>query len=91
MATVLVQNGTLRSGDMVIAGTAVGHVRAMTNDKGRSIKEAGPSVPVEITGLSEIPEAGDDLLRLWMSAWHGRWRTREDHVQRKRLSRLMQK
>lgn len=61
VATVLVQNGTLRSGDMVIAGTAVGHVRAMTNDKGRSIKEAGPSVPVEITGLSEIPDAGDEF------------------------------
>lgn len=61
VATVLVQNGTLKSGDMVIAGTAVGHVRAMTNDKGRSIKEAGPSVPVEITGLSEIPDAGDEF------------------------------
>lgn len=61
IATVLVQNGTLKSGDILIAGTAVGHVRAMTNDKGRSIKEAGPSVPVEITGLSEVPQAGDEF------------------------------
>ena len=59
VATVLVQNGTLRHGDIVIAGTAVGRVRAMTNDKGRSVKEAGPSVPVEIVGLAEVPRAGD--------------------------------
>ena len=59
VATLLVQNGTLKSGDVVIAGTAVGHVRAMTNDAGRRIREAGPSVPVEITGLSEVPNAGD--------------------------------
>ena len=59
VATVLVQNGTLRKGDIVVAGTAVGRVRAMTNDKGMSVKEAGPSVPVEITGLAEVPQGGD--------------------------------
>ena len=57
--TVLVQNGTLKQGDIIIAGTAVGHVRVMTNDKGERVKEAGPSVPVEITGMSEVPNAGD--------------------------------
>ncbi len=61
VATVLVQNGTLRAGDVVIAGTALGHVRIMLNDKGEKITEAGPSTPVEITGLSEVPAAGDIL------------------------------
>ncbi len=61
VATVLVQNGTLRTGDIVIAGTAVGRVRAMINDKGKVVKEAGPSVPVEITGLAEVPNAGDEF------------------------------
>jgi len=61
VATVLVQNGTLRSGDVVIAGTAVGRVRAMTDENGRTKKEAGPSVPVEIIGLSEVPNAGDEF------------------------------
>lgn len=59
VATVLVQNGTLHSGDIVVAGTAVGKVRVMIDDKGERIKEAGPSVPVEIVGLSEVPAAGD--------------------------------
>ena len=59
IATVLVQNGTLRQGDIVIAGTSVGHVRVMTNDKGERVTEAGPSVPVEIAGMSEVPGAGD--------------------------------
>ena len=59
IATLLVQNGTLRQGDVLIAGTAVGRVRVMTNDKGRTVKSAGPSVPVEITGLAEVPSAGD--------------------------------
>ena len=58
VATLLVQNGTLHQGDVIIAGTAVGRVRAMTDAKGRKINEAGPSVPVEITGLSEAPTAG---------------------------------
>ncbi|MBQ3955713.1 MAG: translation initiation factor IF-2, partial [Clostridia bacterium] len=61
VATVLVQDGTLKSGDIVIAGTSVGRVRAMMNDKGRTLKEAGPSVPVEIIGLSEVPTAGDEF------------------------------
>ena len=61
VATVLVQNGTLNAGDIVIAGTAVGRVRAMTDDKGRTVKTAGPSVPVEIIGLAEVPEAGDEF------------------------------
>ncbi|MGE4549609.1 MAG: translation initiation factor IF-2 [Intestinibacillus sp.] len=59
VATVLIQNGTLHSGDVIIAGTAVGRVRAMTNDDGKKIEEAGPSVPVEIIGLGEVPGAGD--------------------------------
>ena len=61
IATVLVQDGTLNVGDIVIAGTAVGHVRAMVNDKGRRIKTAGPSTPVEILGLSEAPSGGDQF------------------------------
>ena len=61
VATVLVQNGTLRSGDIVIAGTSVGHVRAMTDHNGRTLKEAGPSVPVEIIGLGEVPSSGDEF------------------------------
>ena len=61
VATILVQNGTLHSGDIVIAGTAVGRVRAMTDDKGRNVKDAKPSVPVEIIGLAEVPNAGDEF------------------------------
>ncbi len=57
--TVLVQNGTLRLGDIIIAGTAVGRVRTMVNDRGERVEEAGPSMPVEISGLSEVPSAGD--------------------------------
>ena len=59
VATVLVQNGTLKQGDIIIAGTAVGRIRVMTNDKGEKVTEAGPSVPVEIMGLGEVPRAGD--------------------------------
>ena len=59
--TVLVQNGTLKQGDVIIAGTAVGRVRTMINDKGRRVTEAGPSVPVEIAGMSEVPNAGDNF------------------------------
>lgn len=62
VATVLVQNGTLNVGDFVIAGTAVGRVRAMINDKGRRVKTAGPSTPVEILGLSEAPSGGDTFM-----------------------------
>ena len=59
IATLLVQNGTLHSGDIIVAGTSVGRVRVMVDDKGRKVKEAGPSVPVEIMGLAEAPQAGD--------------------------------
>ena len=61
IATLLVQNGTLHQGDIIIAGTAVGRVRVMTNDKGQQVKDAGPSIPVEITGLTEVPTPGDDF------------------------------
>ena len=61
VATLLVQNGTLRQGDVIIAGTAVGRVRAMTNARGQKVTEAGPSVPVEIIGMGEVPGAGDDF------------------------------
>lgn len=61
VATVLVQNGTLRVGDPVVAGPAYGKIRAMTDDKGRRVKVAGPSTPVEILGLSEVPSAGDSF------------------------------
>lgn len=61
VATLLVQNGTLKQGDIVIAGTSVGRVRVMTNDKGRTVKMAGPSVPVEITGLADVPTPGDEF------------------------------
>ncbi|MCQ2435489.1 MAG: translation initiation factor IF-2 [Clostridia bacterium] len=61
VATILVQNGTLHAGDTVIAGTAVGRVRAMTDDRGKQLKTAGPSVPVEIIGLDNVPMAGDEF------------------------------
>ena len=59
VATLLVQNGTLNSGDVIVAGTSVGRVRVMTDDHGKKVKTAGPSVPVEITGLADVPQAGD--------------------------------
>ena len=61
VATLLVQNGTLHQGDVIIAGTAVGRVRAMTNAQGERVETAGPSVPVEIIGMGEVPGAGDDF------------------------------
>ena len=61
VATVLIQNGTLRAGDIVIAGTSVGRVRAMTDHTGRIVKVAPPSMPVEITGLADVPQAGDEV------------------------------
>ena len=61
VATVLVQNGTLRIGDTIIAGTAFGKVRAMTNDRGEKVKKASPATPVEVIGLSDVPQAGDIL------------------------------
>jgi translation initiation factor IF-2 len=59
VATVLVQRGTLRTGDTIVTGSIIGHVRAMSDDKGNQVKVAGPSVPVEILGMPEVPEAGD--------------------------------
>ncbi|MBB6216522.1 translation initiation factor IF-2 [Anaerosolibacter carboniphilus] len=59
VATILIQNGTLKVGDSVVAGSSYGRIRAMINDKGKQIKKAGPSTPVEILGLSDAPEAGD--------------------------------
>ncbi len=61
IATLLVQNGTLKQGDVIIAGTSVGRVRAMINDKGAEVQTAGPCVPVEVTGLGEVPQAGDEF------------------------------
>ena len=61
IATVLVQNGTLHTGDIIVAGTTVGRVRAMMDDRGRKVKSAGPSIPVEITGLNDVPVGGDTL------------------------------
>ncbi len=62
VATVLVQNGTLRVGDVVVVGSAFGRIRALVDDKGKQVKKAGPSIPVEIMGLSDVPSAGDTLL-----------------------------
>jgi translation initiation factor IF-2 len=62
VARILVQNGTLKVGDAFVAGDCFGRIRAMTNDRGRRIKEAGPSTPVEITGLTEVPQAGDPFM-----------------------------
>ncbi len=62
VATVLVQNGTLRTGDVVVVGSAFGKIRALVDDRGKQVKKAGPSIPVEIMGLSEVPSAGDSLM-----------------------------
>jgi translation initiation factor IF-2 len=62
VATVLVQHGTLKVGDPIVVGSTYGRVRAMVNDKGRRLKEAGPSTPVEITGLNDVPQAGDQFM-----------------------------
>jgi len=62
VATVLVQNGTLRVGDVVVVGGAYGRIRALVDDKGKQVKKAGPSIPVELMGLSEVPSAGDTLM-----------------------------
>lgn len=64
VATVLIQNGTLHVGDSIIAGTAYGKVRAMINDRGEKVRKAGPAMPVEVLGLSDLPEAGDELATL---------------------------
>ena len=62
MATVLVQSGTLKTGDVVLAGQTFGRVRAMLDENGKTIKTAGPSIPVEIQGLTEVPQAGDEFM-----------------------------
>ena len=64
VATVLVQSGTLKRGDVLLAGSVFGRVRAMTDETGKSVLEAGPSIPVEIQGLQEVPQAGEDVLVL---------------------------
>lgn len=64
VATLLIQNGTLRVGDSIVVGSTYGRIRAMFNDKGKNIKSAGPSTPVEILGLSEVPEAGDKFYQV---------------------------
>src|SRR5699024_10766036 len=61
IATLLVQNGTLNQADVIIAGTAVGRVRVMADDKGRTVKTAGPSMPVEIPGVADVPSPGDEF------------------------------
>jgi translation initiation factor IF-2 len=64
VSTILIQSGTLKRGDMLLAGTAFGRVRAMLDEAGKDIKEAGPSIPVEILGLSDVPNAGDEVIVL---------------------------
>ena len=64
VATVLVQSGTLKRGDVVLAGSSFGRVRAMLDEDGKPITEAGPSIPVEIQGLTEVPQAGDEFMVL---------------------------
>lgn len=86
IATVLVQSGTLHTGDTIIAGTAVGRVRVMRDDKGKAVKEAGPSVPVEIMGLAEVPSAGDDLRLLKMKSSQESLLKRESSTLRKNSS-----
>lgn len=86
IATVLVQNGTLHKGDTIIAGTCVGRVRVMTNDKGERVTEAGPSVPVEITGLDEVRLAAISLTRFPMSVLQELLLTRERPLRRKKSS-----
>src|SRR5690606_29262743 len=62
VATILVQSGTLKRGDVVLVGASFGRVRAMLSDQGKSVSEAGPSIPVEIQGLSDVPQAGDEVI-----------------------------
>ena len=62
VATLLIQNGTLRSGNPIVVGATYGRVRQLVDDRGREIKAAGPATPVEITGLNDVPEAGDKFM-----------------------------
>lgn len=87
IATVLVQNGTLHKGDTIIAGTCVGRVRVMTNDKGERVTEAGPSVPVEITGLDEVRLAAISLTQFPTSVLQERLLTRERPLKGRNLQR----
>ena len=86
IATVLVQNGTLRTGDIIVAGTSVGRVRSMMDDKGRRVKEAGPSVPVEITGLDDVPVGATPSTPCLTSAWPGSWWSSAAPSRRRRSS-----
>ncbi|MCR5834863.1 MAG: translation initiation factor IF-2 [Selenomonadaceae bacterium] len=91
VATVLVQNGTLRIGDSIVAGTTYGKVRAMMNERGDNLKKAGPSVPVEVLGLNDVPEAGDILAALDEKlaksiAEHRIERKRNDLIKSKKVS-----
>lgn len=92
IATLLVQRGTLKVGDSILSGSTFGHIRSMTNDKGRKIKEAGPSIPVEIIGLPEVPEAGDifyavaDEKVAKQLAEKRREESREKHIGRAKIS-----
>lgn len=91
IATVLVQNGTLHQGDIVIAGTCVGRVRVMVNDKGERVKEAGPSVPVEITGLAEVPQGGDIFNAVSDENLQESLLSRERHLRKRSSSRHRQR
>ncbi len=94
VATVLVQNGTLRQGDMVVAGSFFGKVRAMTDEAGRQVKEAGPSIPVEILGLNGTPDAGDEFFAVADEkkakelAEFRQTREREQRLQRQQAAKL---
>lgn len=69
VASILVQRGTLDVGDTIVVGTSIGRIRAMKNDKGQSVKEAGPSTPVEVMGLTDLPEAGDTFYEVKNEKW----------------------
>ncbi|QTN43113.1 translation initiation factor IF-2 [Marinobacter salsuginis] len=94
VATVLVQNGTLRQGDMVVAGSYFGKVRAMTDEAGKQVKEAGPSIPVEILGLNGTPDAGDEFFAVADEkkakelAEFRQSREREQRLQRQQAAKL---
>ncbi len=94
VATVLVQNGTLRQGDMVVAGSFFGKVRAMTDEAGKPVKDAGPSIPVEILGLNGTPDAGDEFYAVADEkkakelAEYRQTRERENRLQRQQASKL---
>ncbi|KXS51402.1 MAG: translation initiation factor IF-2, partial [Marinobacter sp. T13-3] len=88
VATVLVQNGTLRQGDTIVAGAYYGKIRAMTNEAGDQVKEAGPSIPVEILGLNGTPDAGDEFFAVAELAEFRQTREREQRLQRQQAAKL---